>query len=215
MYIYLDESYNLKDRTKPQFISISGFKTTAVKQIWRKWKLYRRKFISKNRIHATDRRFEPLREKALDLIYSSPETTSLTVLQIVQEISGVKNSLYYKKNRLNFEKIYEDMLKALLNKLDLQEYKKVVINVDSRRHKGGVLGKKIFQENILFYLRECYPNTIFRLDILPSSSNILLEVADFISNTFYKKYSGQKVNSLKRLEIKTIAIKNPLGFPRG
>ena len=70
MYIYLDESYNLKDRSKKQFISINGFKTTAVKQIWKRWKIYRRRFISKARIHATDKRFEPLREKSLDLIYS-------------------------------------------------------------------------------------------------------------------------------------------------
>jgi len=67
MYIFLDESYNLKDRSRPQFISISGFKTAAIKQIWKHWKIYRRKFISKARIHATDKRFEPLREKILNL----------------------------------------------------------------------------------------------------------------------------------------------------
>lgn len=46
MYIYLDESYNLKDRTKKQFISINGFETTAIKRIWKRWKTYRSDFIS-------------------------------------------------------------------------------------------------------------------------------------------------------------------------
>lgn len=215
MYIFLDESYNLKNRTKPQFISISGFKTTAVKRIWKRWKLYRRGFINKARIHATDKRFEPLREKSLDLIYSSPETTLLTVVQILQEIPVGKESPYYKKDKLDFEKVYEDILKVLLDKLNLQEYRKVVINIDSRKHKGGILGKKKFQENILFYLKQCYPNAIFHFVILPSSSNILLEIADFISNSFYKQYINQKVSSSEKLEVKTIKIKNPLGNPRG
>jgi len=214
MYIFLDESYNLKNRSKLQFISINGFKVINVKKIWKRWKIYRRKFISKARIHATDKRFEPLREKSLSLIYSSPDTTLLTIFQIIQEIPVGKTSPYYKKGKLDFEKAYEDILKALLDKLNLQEYKKVVINIDSRKHKEGILGKKNFQENILFYLKQCYPNTMFRFEILPSSSNILLEIADFISNTFYKQYTGEEIKSLEKLKVKTIRIKNPLGEPR-
>jgi len=215
MYIFLDESYNLKNRTEPQFISINGFKTTAVKRIWKKWKVYRRRFISKARIHAADKRFEPLREKSLDLISSSPDTTLLTAIQSIREIPVGKDSPYYKKDKLDFEKVYEDILKALLDELNLQEYKKVVINIDSRKHKGGILGKKKFQENILSYLKQCYPNTRFQFLSLPSSSNILLEIADFISNSFYKQYIGKEVSSLEKLKGKTIKIKNPLGTPRG
>lgn len=210
MYIYLDESYNLKDRTKLQFVSINGFETTAIKRIWKRWKTYRCDFVSKARIHATDGRFDSLREKALNLLYNSPESNLLTVFQVVQEISVDKNSLYFKKGKLNFEAIYEDILKALLDRLNLQEYKKVVINIDSRKRKNGILGKSQFRENILIYLKSRYPNTSFQFEILPSASNILLEVADFISNTFYKQYIGQKNEVLEKLKIKTIQIKNPL-----
>ncbi|MBU4338137.1 DUF3800 domain-containing protein [Patescibacteria group bacterium] len=210
MYIFLDESYNLKDRTKLQFVSINGFETTAIKRIWKRWKTYRCEFVSKARIHATDRRFDLLREKALNLLYNSPESNLLTVFQVIQEIPVDKNSLYFKKGKLNFEAIYEDILKALLNRLNLQEYKKVVISIDSRKHKNGILGKSQFRENILAYLKSRFPNTFFQFDILPSSSNILLEVADFISNTFYKQYVGQKNEVLEKLKIKTIQIKNPL-----
>jgi len=215
MYIFLDESYNLRDRTKPQFISVNGFKTTDIKQIHKHWKIYRRRFISKARIHATDKRFESLREKCLNLIYFSQDTSFITVFQTIREIPADKASFYYKKDKLNFEKVYEDLVKALLDKLNLREYKKVVINIDSRKHKEGMLGKKKFQENVLFYLNECYPNTIFCFRILPSTSNILLEIADFISNTFYKYYIGQRIKLLEKLKVKTIQIKNPLGKPRG
>lgn len=214
MFIFLDESYNLKDRTKPQFISISGFKTMAAKRIWKRWKSYRRGFVSKARIHATDKRFELLREKAFDLIYTSSDTALLTVFQNIKEIPVGKISPYYKKDKLNFEKVYEDIFKAILDELHLQEYKQVVITLDSRKHKGGVLGEKKFQDNVMAYLKQYYPNTTFRFDIIPSTANILIEIADFVSNTFYKQYGGQKIEYLEKLEVKTMAIKNPLGKPR-
>ena len=215
MYIYLDESYNLKDRNKKQFISINGFKTIIPKQILKHWKIFRRRFISKARIHATDKRFESLREKCVDLIYFSQDTSFITVMQTVQEIPTDRENFYYRKGKLNFDKVYEDLVKALLDKLNLREYKKIVINIDSRKHKEGMLGKKKFQENILFYLKQRYPNTVFCFRILPSSSNILLEIADFISNTFYKHYAGQQIKFLEKMKAKTIQIKNPLRKPRG
>jgi len=214
MYIFLDESYNLKDRTKPQFISINGFKTTTVKRLWKRWRVYRRGFVSKARIHATDKRFEPLREKCFSLI-RSPDTTLLTAFQTIREIPVGKDSPYYRKDKLNFEKVYEDLLKSLLDKLSLQEYKKVIITIDSKKHKGGILGKRKFQENILSYLKQYYPNTIFQFRLKPSSSDILIEIADFISNTFYKQYIGQKIPSLEKLKTNTIRIKNPLRKLRG
>ena len=116
MYIFLDESYNLKDRSKPQFISISGFKTIIPKPIHKHWKIFRRRFISKARIHATDKRFESLREKSIDLIYYSQDTSFITVIQTIQEIPADKASFYYRKGKLDFEKVYEDLVKALLDK---------------------------------------------------------------------------------------------------
>jgi len=210
MRIILDESYNLKDRTKLQFISINGFKVANVQHIWKRWKETRRKFITKARIHATDKRFEPLRQKSIDLLYNSPDVTALTAFQDIGKIPTGKKSPYYKKDKLVFDKVYEDLLKKLLDKLSLQEYKKVVIVIDSRKHKGGFLGKRQFRETILEYLKQSYPNMLFRFDVLPSTSNILIEIADFISNTFYKKYQGQEMSSLEKLKNKTIAIKNPL-----
>ncbi len=215
MFIFLDESYNLKDRAKPQFISINGFSTTAVRKIWKKWRFYRNRFIGKARIHASDRRFEYLREKSLELISLSPEATFLTVNQDINELP-VNPQIYYKKDKLDFEKVYEDILKSLLKELSLQEYKRVVINIDNRKQKGGILGKRKFQEAVLIYLKECYPNTIFQFISLPSSSNILLEIADFISNSFYRyRVEESKRDFMGELRGKIIRIKNPLGKPRG
>jgi len=207
MFIFLDESYNLKDRSKPQFISINGFATISIKRIWKHWKIQRRQFVNKARIHATDKRFEYLRKKSIDLVGFLPEANILTAFQAVSELPL---EFYYKKGRLVFNKVYEDLLKELLSQLHLQEYKKVIIIIDSRKHKSGQLGKLCFRENILAYLKQNYPNTVFRFDITPSTSNILIEVADFISNTFYKKYTNQQIGYLDSFRSKIIEIKNPL-----
>ena len=39
MYIYLDESYNLNDKSKKQFISINGFSVLDEKGLFKKWKI--------------------------------------------------------------------------------------------------------------------------------------------------------------------------------
>jgi len=212
MYIFLDESYNLKDRTKPQFISINGFKTTAVKQIWKRWKIYRLPFVGKSRIHASDRLFEPLRAKCLKLLNVHPDITLFTAIQEIRMIPIKGDVVYYgKKGRLLFDKVYANILKELLREMNLNVYKKVSIIVDSRKHKRGVLGKKQFQNNMKYFLKNWYPNTISNFDMQPSTSNILLEIADFISNSFYRQYLGQEILPLKSLEGKILKLKNPLG----
>ncbi len=92
MYIYLDESYNLKDRTKPQFISINGFTVLDERSLFKKWKEYRHPFIGKRRIHAKDSAFNKLRIKALELL-PRPDLTLLTVFQVIQEVSFEKKKI--------------------------------------------------------------------------------------------------------------------------
>lgn len=158
MYIYLDESYNLKDRDKPQFISINGFMIVPIKKVWKRWREYRRPFAGKWRIHA---------------------------------------------------KVYEDMLKYLFARIQLNAYTSVSITIDNRKTKAGILGKQQLQQHLLTYLAEYYPRTKAMFNLVPSSSSILLEIADFISNTFYKQYIGQDIPLLQELS-KIIVLKNPL-----
>jgi len=209
MYIYLDESYNLKDRTKLQLISINGFTVLDERSLFKKWKELRRPFTGKRRIHARDSTFNKLRIKTLEL-FARPDLTLLTVFQIIQEVPFEKEKSYFSKNKLNFEKIYLDLLKALFYKLKLEEYKEIKIIVDSRKHKGGVLAKKRFREKIKFFLKKKYPQTKIEFKIQPSSTDILLEFADFISNIFYRAYIKKDTKFFENLQFKIIQIKNPL-----
>jgi hypothetical protein len=209
MYIYLDESYNLRNRTKPQFISINGFAVLDERSLFKKWKEYRRPFVRKRRIHAKDSAFDKLRIKTLKL-FARPDLTLLTVFQIIQEIPFEKEKGYFYRNKLNFEKVYSDLLKILFSKLKLEEYKKIKIIIDSRKYKGGILAKNKFRKEIENFLKKKYLQTKIEFKIQPSSTDILLEFADFISNIFYRAYIKENTKFFENLQFKMIQIKNPL-----
>lgn len=209
MFIFFDESYNLHDRSKKQFISINGFVVLNVKILFKKWKELRKPFVGKRRIHATDSGFNKLRLKVLELIRRH-DLILLTVFQVVQEIPFQKDKKYFLKNKLNFEKIYLDLLKALFKELDLNEYKSINIVIDNRKHKRGVLGKKYFKKEILNFLKKNCPKTQVNFEIQSSTSNILLELADFISSIFYRAYLNNNEELFEELKFKMAQIKNPL-----
>ena len=138
------------------------------------------------------------------------DLTLLSSFQILQEISFQKNSIYFYKGKLNFDKIYLDLIIELLKKLNLEEYRKVKIIIDNRKHKNGILGKKSFEREITHFLRTGYKQVKFEFKIQPSSTDILLELADFISNIFYRAYVKDDKQFFEDLRFKTIQIKNPL-----
>ncbi|MDP3043782.1 MAG: DUF3800 domain-containing protein [bacterium] len=210
MYIYLDESYNLKDRSKKQFVSINGFMVLDERSLFKRWKNYRQPFLSKNiRIHANNKIFDKLRIKALKMI-GRPDLTLLSSFQILQEISFKKNSVYFYKGKLNFDKIYFDLAIKLFQELNLEEYRNVKIIIDSRKHKGGILGKKNFEQKIKDFFQAQYKQANFQFKMQPSSTDVLLELADFISNIFYRAYIKDDKQFFENLRFKIIQIKNPL-----
>ncbi len=210
MYIYLDESYNLKDRDKKQFISINGFMVFDVAKVRKAWLKARKPYVKKQRIHAHKKIFMPLRKKAFEIIRMN-QVYLLSVIQEIHLISTKKEKGYWEKDKINFEKVYIDLCRKLLFSLRLDEYKKVVITIDNRKNKSGIIGKNIFREIIKSELNTRYPDVLIKKPrLVPSSSDILLEMADFISNSFYKYYQANEQGELSDFLIKTNKIKNPL-----
>ena len=210
MYIYLDESYNLKDRNKKQFISINGFMVLDERNLFKKWKDCRQSFsIKKRRIHATDNFFNKLRFKAIELV-DRHDLILLSAFQVLQEISFKNNNVYFYKGKLDFDRIYCDLIIELFKRLDFKEHKKVKIIIDSRKHRGGALGKKNFEQKIMNFLQTEYKQINFKFKIQPSSTDILLELADFVSNIFYRAYINDDKQFFQNLGFKIIQIKNPL-----
>lgn len=48
------------------------------------------------------------------------------------------------------------------------------------------------------------------MNIYPSYADVLVELADFVSNTFYKAYQADDQTVFNQLDYKLIQIKNPL-----
>ena len=206
MNIYLDESYNLQKSKGKMFISINGFSVLKADRLRKRWKHVRRPFTKhKRRIHATDPYFEELRVKSISLLNAS-DVTILSVFQLVQEIPYD----YFDKNDLNFDKIYAELLKMLFKELSLHEYRRVRIVIDSRKHPGGVSGAELFQRNIDDFLKNEFSGTHCSFLPTPSYLDILVELADFVSNTFYKAYHQDEKILFNKLGSKLIQIKNPL-----
>lgn len=188
------------------FISINGFSVLKADRLRKRWKNVRKPFTKhKRRIHATDPYFEELRTKSISLLNSS-NVTIISVFQLVQEIPYD----YFDKQKLDFDKIYAELLKMLFRELSLQEYKRVRIVIDSRKHHGGVSGEKLFQQNIDNFLKNEFSGTHCSFLPMPSYLDILVELADFVSNTFYKEYRNDSNHAFEDIGFRLIQIKNPL-----
>lgn len=206
MNIYLDESYNLQKEKGKMFISINGFSVLNDKVLRKRWKAMRKPYTKLGRrIHATDSQFEGLREESLKLL-GGHDANVLSVFQLIQEIPYD----YYDKDGIKFDLVYADLLKKLFEKLSLDEYKKVRIVLDSRTHKNGTLGQKRFKSDIETFLKKEFSGTKSILTMTPSYLEILLELADFISNTFYREYSHDSEEVFKKIGFRLVQIKNPL-----
>ncbi len=209
IFIYLDESYNLKDSDKKQFISINGFSVVDEKSLFKKWREFRHPFaLKRKRIHAKERFFDKLRIKVLKLIRKQ-NLMVLSVFQVLQNFPFKGNNYFY-KGKLNFDKVYYDLIIELLKKLNLGNYQKVIITIDGQQHKAGSLGKKSFKKEVLDFLKKEYNKTQFSFELQPSSSNILLEIADFISNILYRAYIKNNQKFFQDKNLKITQIKNPL-----
>jgi hypothetical protein len=59
-------------------------------------------------------------------------------------------------------------------------------------------------------IKENYPELKIGLSVQPSSGDILIELADFISNILYRAYLNDDVVFFNDYKYKIIQIKNPL-----
>ncbi len=206
MNIYLDESYNLQKSKGKMFISINGFAVLDDHALRKRWKMIRKSYSqSKRRIHAVDSHFEELRDKSIKLL-DKHDVNILSVFQLIQEIPYD----YFDKEGMDFDFVYIDLLKKLFVESTLGEYRKVKIIIDARKHKGGKLVEKKFQKEVEIFLKNQFPHTSCIYKATPSYLDILVELADFVSNTFYKSYQNDSDQIFENISFRLIQIKNPL-----
>lgn len=206
MNIYLDESYNLQRAKGKLFISISGFAVFNDKTLRKRWQAVRKPYLqSKRRIHATDSQFVELKERSIRLL-GRHDVNILSVFQLIQEVPHD----YFDHGGIKFDWVYTTLLKKLLAELSLDQYKKVKLVVDARKHRGGRLGEKVFRKDMENFLASQFSGTTGCFKATPSYMDTLVELADFVSNIFYKEYQSESEHVFQKLGFRLIQIKNPL-----
>lgn len=188
------------------FISINGFTVLDEKILRKRWKDTRKIHLKfKRRIHATDSHFKKLKENSIKLL-GRHDVNILSIFQMVQEIP----SDYFDEEGIKFDQIYTELLKKLFLELSLEEYQNAKIIVDARQIKGGKLAEKEFKTHIEKFLKKQFPKTNCHFKITPSYMDILVELADFVSNIFYGEYQNDTKHVFDKLGFRLIQIKNPL-----
>jgi len=206
MNIYLDESYNLQKSKGKMFISINGFAVLDDEILRKRWKMIRKEYIKfRRRIHATDSRFEKLREKSIKLL-GRHDVSILSVFQLTQELPFN----YFDNEKMKFDSVYTELLKKLFIEMRLGEYQKARIIIDARKHEGGRLAEKKFQKEIDKFLKNEFSKTKCIYKTVHSYLDILVELADFVSNTFYREYQTGSEHVFEEIGFRLIQIKNPL-----
>jgi len=117
---------------------------------------------------------------------------------------------YFDNEKMKFDSVYADLLKKLFIEMSLEEYQKVRIIIDARKHEGGKLAEKKFQKEIDKFLKNEFSNTHCVYKAVHSYLDVLVELADFVSNTFYKEYQTESNHIFENIGFRLIQIKNPL-----
>jgi len=188
------------------FISINGFSVLDDDILRKRWKMVRKDYVkSKRRIHATDSQFEKLREKSIKLL-SRHDVNILSIFQIIQELPFD----YFDNDKMKFDVVYANLLKELFTEMSLGEYQKARIIIDARKHEGGRLAEKKFKKEIEDFLKNEFAKTRCVYKAVHSYQDVLVELADFVSNTFYKEYQTDSNHIFEEIGFRLIQIKNPL-----
>ncbi|MBI5254814.1 hypothetical protein HY932_03500 [Candidatus Falkowbacteria bacterium] len=160
---------------------------------------------SRRRIHAADSHFKKLKERSIKLL-GRHDVTILSIFQLTQELPFN----YFDNEKIKFDSVYADLLKKLFMEMSLGEYQKVRIIIDARKHDGGKLAEKKFQKEIDKFLKNKFTSTHCVYKAVHSYLDILVELADFVSNTFYREYQNDIGHVFEDVGFRLIQIKNPL-----
>jgi len=209
MYIYLDETFNLKKGSKNQFLAIAGFSPSKPKDLAKRFNTLKRLKLPRS--------YRNIEVKSTDRITNKSFKPTL-LKQIAQRDIEIycniqfKNQLplkYFRQNKLDYDLLYLDLLTDLLaQRWRYDDNKVIIITLDTFQTK------RIDKGNIIHLLRmdlvKRYPSKHFTIYFETSADYPNLQIADFICGAFSDDILGSSINKAL-LSSKIIKItKNPL-----
>ncbi|HEX9722450.1 MAG TPA: DUF3800 domain-containing protein [Candidatus Paceibacterota bacterium] len=208
MYIYLDESFQLKRGTENQFLIIAGFATSDPARIAKVFNRIKKHTLPKKLITREIKSTNPLADRAFKpKLFRELQAEDVQIYAITQ----IKHQLphdYFAKDQLLYDKLYLDLLKILLvNEWDYHDEEIVVTTMDTYRprllKRGDIIS--VLQSE----LAQKYPDKHFRIQF-QTSELLNLQLADHICGVFYQlMQNNQKWFEMIKPKLKKI-VANPL-----
>lgn len=187
-HIYLDESYNLSPSAKHPLFVLGGFGTLYPKAVAQKYKRIRKRFLKRKQIGLEIKSFDKIALTKLIPHVFSALTNIDVVIYILRQDKKHLPFEYFTKKTLNYESLYLHLLVRLLKDVwDLEQHDSISITVDKFQTK---MEKKQIVESVRGECQSKYPHKKMNIQFADSSSDLNLQIADFIVGSYFKKFSG-------------------------
>ncbi len=183
-YIHIDEAYNLNPKAKHQLIVVGGFGTTDPKKIAKAYKRIRKHILTKRQLKTEIKSSDKIAvQKLIPRVFKALQGLDILIYVIRQDKRFIPFK-YFEKDKLNYEKLYLDLvIKLLRDEWNLEKHDSVSIMADYFKTKINL------PEKILNGLKQKYPNKNFGIQFADSQKNTNLQIADFIVSSFFKSFS--------------------------
>lgn len=213
MFIYIDETFNLEKGKKDQFMAVAGFSTFNPQDVSRWYQKVKRKSLPKKvnprELKSTDRLSSTnILPKIFSNDYKIPQIKVGAVIQYKKSVSHN----FYHKGQLNYDKLYLELVRKLLEKTWKYEDKEIVIvTLDTFITK--TINKEDIVHSLKTELKLKNPGSNFNISFGTSEEGNL-QFADQICgivHKFAKNEDSELIGKLKSL-VKVRIIKNPFEY---
>jgi len=210
MYIYIDETCELTKGHKSQFMALAGFAVANPTESVRLYKKLKKKSLPKKAVPKEIKSTNSLSDlyiipKLLAVEYSIPNIEIGVAMQEKRELGQG----YYFKGKLNYDKLYLNLVKTLLlNTWKYVDKEVVIVTLDTLTTKR--ISKQNISETIKTELKLKNPNVNF--DVRFGTSEIEnLQLADQICGIVHKKVFGKVAYFNKMKKVYPVKfVRNPL-----
>jgi len=188
-YIYIDETYNLTHGTPNQLIVLGGFGTSDPKKIAKAYKKIRKFTLKRRQLGQEIKSSDKIAIKKLIPKVFKALTGLDIIIYVIRQDKKFIPFQYYKKNKLDYEKLYLDLLiKLLKEEWNLEEHNQVSVILDTFKTKK--ISKDEMIKKICSAFKERYPNKYFKMRFVDSAGDLNIQIADFIVGSFSKAFKG-------------------------
>ncbi len=187
-HIYLDESYNLTPGAENPIFVFGGFGTTSAKTVAKTYKRIRKITLNPRQMRLEIKSFDKIATtKLIPRVLAAVDTLDLVIYIIKQDKKFIPLK-YFNGSKLNYEKLYIDILtKLLTDEWDITRHDTVSVTIDAFKTKTS---KQEIIHSINQVFRTKHPEKRIGIHFVNSVQDLNLQIADFIVGSFFRNFAS-------------------------